>query len=340
LGNDSYVVDNGSQKIVDSGGTDSVFASLSWTLQGGVENLYFTGTGDAVLTGNSGNNQIFGGSGNDTLNGGGGTDVLNGGQGDDLYYISNSGQSIVDAGGIDSVVATGSYVLVAAMENLRVSGTNNANLTGNDLANTLRGNSGANIIKGMAGVDTMYGGGGNDTYYVDDIGDQAIEVEAGVDLGGIDFVRAMVSSVTLGAGIENLGYFGKENFTGIGNALANTIGGYGGNDWLYGLDGNDILSGSLGNDVLDGGAGADRLTGGSGYDIFLLGKGEAGGDSITDFKGNGTGLGDIIKLTGWGAGTTMVQGIGSNWVITDGIDRSVAMVSITGALHPSDVLFG
>ena len=52
----------------------------------------------------------------------------------------------------------------------------------------------------------------------------------------------------------------------IGNALANTLNGYGGNDTLLGFDGNDTLNGGEGDDTLSGGLGADILSGGNGID--------------------------------------------------------------------------
>ena len=46
----------------------------------------------------------------------------------------------------------------------------------------------------------------------------------------------------------------------VGNASANTIYGYEGNDTLYGGDGDDILGGGDHDDLMDGGAGSDTLT--------------------------------------------------------------------------------
>ena len=47
--------------------------------------------------------------------------------------------------------------------NVTLTGTNNANLTGNDYDNVLTGNEGDNILMGGAGNDTLEGGGGKDT---------------------------------------------------------------------------------------------------------------------------------------------------------------------------------
>ena len=340
-GDDTYVVDNSQQTIIDSMGIDTVKSSISWTLQSGLENLIYTGSGDAVLTGNNAANHIVGGPGNDTLTGGGGADVLDGGLGNDTYVVSNGSQTIMDSGGVDTVVSSIAWTLQAGLERLTLSGSANVSATGNAADNILHGNSGSNLIDGGAGADIMYGGAGNDTYVVDNVGDRATEVEGGIDSGGIDQVKCSAASFTLDTGIENLTYTGASNFVGTGNALANVLTGGEGSDFLYGKSGADVLSGGAGSDTLDGGAGADKLTGGSGNDIFVLARGEADGDFITDFMGNGSAPGDMIKLAGWGAGTTITKVTGgSMWSITDGVDHHVETVTINGAVHVSDILFG
>lgn len=123
-GNDIYVVDNRYDRAletttatsgIDSGGTDLVRSSVSFTLGRFVEDLTLTGTiaingaGNAhgnVLTGNwaanvlrglGGNDVLRGGGGNDVLAGGIGADVLTGGTGRDLFdfnAIRESGLSV------------------------------------------------------------------------------------------------------------------------------------------------------------------------------------------------------------------------------------------------------
>ncbi|WP_166430443.1 right-handed parallel beta-helix repeat-containing protein [Polymorphobacter arshaanensis] len=339
---DATVITKAASFAIDAVTDNLTFAGTgNFTGTGNVlANVITGGAGNDTLIGNGGNNIITGGSGNDILNGGLGTDTLAGGLGDDTYYVNNPTQLVVDTGGNDTVIADRSYALGATIENLTLSGSSTGNLTGNALDNVLRGSSAGNIIDGGSGADTMVGGGGNDTYIVDNTGDRVIEVENGIDLGGVDTVKALLSAYTLCAGVENLLYWGTAAFTGTGNALDNSIAGAGGADMLYGLGGNDMLSGGAGNDILDGGTGTDRLTGGAGNDIFVFVKGEASGDSISDFTGNCAAAGDLIRLIGWGAGTKMVQGTGSNWIITDGIDHSTATIAITGAVHASDILYG
>jgi len=97
----------------------------------------------------------------------------------------------------------------------------------------------------------------------------------------------------------------------VGDALANSLSGYEGNDVLSGGDGNDTLDGGRDNDILEGGAGADTLIGGSGVDIvryntsatgiavdLSLGAGtggDAAGDSLTGIENvSGSAFNDTI----------------------------------------------
>ncbi len=55
-----------------------------------------------------------------------------------------------------------------------------------------------------------------------------------------------------------------------GNALANSLRGWRGDDQLFGDAGDDTLEGGAGNDVLDGGSGSDTLRGGAGDDVYVV----------------------------------------------------------------------
>ena len=337
-GNDTYVVDNATQTIVDSSGIDTVVSAIGWQLQTGLENLTYTGTLGATLAGNAANNQITGGSGDDTLIAHGGRDLLDGGAGNDTYVFDNSGHTIVDASGIDTVITSLGHVLQAGLENLTLTGASNINATGNALANVLTGNAGNNTLDGGSGADFMTGGAGNDLYIIDDAGDRA--VEAATD-GGVDTIRTLLGGFTLDNGFENLVFTGGGQHSGTGNAAANTLTGSTGADVLAGGGGNDLLNGGAGNDVLDGGLGLDILTGSSGNDSFVFSKGEADGDSITDFYGYGAAVGDTVRFVGYGAGSTLTAtGMANVWQITDGVDQQVEFITVSGAIYPTDILFG
>ena len=59
-GNDTYIVDNKGDKVIDTSGTDTVRASISYTLGKGIENLALTGSKAINGTGNASANTITG----------------------------------------------------------------------------------------------------------------------------------------------------------------------------------------------------------------------------------------------------------------------------------------
>jgi Ca2+-binding RTX toxin-like protein len=65
------------------------------------------------------------------------------------------------------------------------------------------------------------------------------------------------------------------------------------------------------------GLGSDTLSGGAGNDTFVFAKGQAAGDIITDFQGNGTAAGDSLQLTGFSHSSYLTHS-GANWTIHDG----------------------
>jgi Ca2+-binding RTX toxin-like protein len=165
LGNDTYTVDNAGDAVTENvnEGTDTVHASITYTLPNNIESLLLTGssnlngTGNALknkLTGNGGNNILTGLDGNDTLDGKAGADTMIGGLGNDTYTVDNIGDVITENAneGTDSVKSSISYTLGANLENLTLAGSAGINGTGNALKNKLTGNSGANILNGGAGA--------------------------------------------------------------------------------------------------------------------------------------------------------------------------------------------
>jgi len=188
LGNDIYIVDSDQDAIGDTGGIDTVQTLLNTfslasidslivnmrVLQGeypsltSIENLTFTGTGDATLTGNALNNILTGGTGNDTLNGGLGNDTMIGGAGNDTYVVNSISDVVTESSGrgtdtIQTTLDTYSIASLTNVENLSYTGSNHASLTGNLLANTLIGSLGNDMLTGGAGNDTLNGGDGADT---------------------------------------------------------------------------------------------------------------------------------------------------------------------------------
>ncbi|MDI3355062.1 heme peroxidase [Pseudomonas sp. UYIF39] len=224
-----------------------------------------------VLQGNALANTLTGTAGNDVLSGLGGNDTLNG------------------LAGIDQLFG----------------GTGNDILNGGDDNDVLNGEDGNDTLNGGFGADAMSGGAGNDTFVVDNVGDLVTEALG----GGTDLVQTSLTNYLLGANVENLTYTGTGNFTGTGNALANTI------------------TGGVGNDFLNGGAGADRMLGGAGNDTYVV---DAALDVVVEVAGGGTDtvqtslasytLGtDVENLTYTGVGNFVGNGNGLNNVITGGV---------------------
>ncbi len=144
-GNDTFIVDNVNDVVVetsggstDMGGIDLVKSSVSYTLTDAhVENLTLTGTAAINGTGNALENIITGNAADNILDGGAGVDTMIGGAGNDTYLVDNTGDVITDTSGTDVVIASASYVLPLAIENLILTGSANISGTGNALVNTI-----------------------------------------------------------------------------------------------------------------------------------------------------------------------------------------------------------
>lgn len=199
-GNDTYIVDNFGDVVVDTDGVDTVRTSLvRYTLGGAIENLVYVGGGAGFTgTGNGLNNTITGGTGGDLLDGGAGTDRLEGGSGDDVYLVDANAagtglvDTIVEGANTDAVFAppvsgndmpslaipltAGFTAATGGVDTIRLRSTVNVNyalqnnienldssLLAVGLSAALNGNNAANVIKGHAGVDRINGGAGFDT---------------------------------------------------------------------------------------------------------------------------------------------------------------------------------
>jgi Ca2+-binding RTX toxin-like protein len=254
LGNDVYYVDNAYDTTDETtgGGSDFVYASVSFAAAAGIESLALTGMANINGTGRDGQNDvIYGNSGDNLLDGRSGADYMRGGLGNDVYYVDSvydmTDETIAGGGTRDYVFAWTSYTAAAGIEGLTLAGTANINATGRGGQNdVLIGNSGNNLLDGRSGADFMQGGLGNDVYYVDSVYDKVDETTGG---GIQDYIFAWVS-YTAAAGIEGLTLSGTANINAAGrNGQSDTLVGNSGSNKLNGRSGADYMRGGLGNDV-------------------------------------------------------------------------------------------
>jgi Ca2+-binding RTX toxin-like protein len=210
-GDDTYHVGAGDTVIENFGeGRDSVFSSVSRTLEANVEVLFLTGTapingtGNAlnnVLIGNNAANRLSGADGNDTLRGGEGIDTMNGGLGNDEYEVT-AGDVLSDPAGVDTVTTRISWSLGAGFENLTAFGTEGVSLTGNSGSNVISAFSGGNLMDGQGGNDTLNGATGSDTLRGGDGNDRLVG-------------RSGNDSLTGGAGMDHFVFLDPPPFGGV-----------------------------------------------------------------------------------------------------------------------------
>ncbi len=190
LGDDTYIVDNTLDQVIESADADGLYSydtvesSVTYTAPDFVEYVKLTGSENINATannagcdldGNEGNNHLKGGDNLDYIFGDLGTDTLEGGAGDDYYYLTDNQDTIIEAvgAGLDKIDAYGDGIVMAAnVERLYMKSYTAITATGNDSKNTLSGNNRNNVLYGMGGndylsgatgADSLYGGLGNDS---------------------------------------------------------------------------------------------------------------------------------------------------------------------------------
>jgi Ca2+-binding RTX toxin-like protein len=123
--------------------------------------------------------------------------------------------------------------------------------------------------------------------------------------------------------VETLVLQGAGNLTGTGNALANNI------------------YGNSGDNALDGAAGIDVLMGNAGNDTFVFNIGQAAGDTVSDFDGQGAAAGDSLLFVGYGAGATFTNIDATHWQVnyTGGASHEIITFSNAASVDALDYQF-
>jgi Ca2+-binding RTX toxin-like protein len=223
------------------------------------------------------------------------------------------------------------------IENL-TGGNGDDTLQGSNLANVIHGNTGYDYVVGLGGDDLLYGDAGNDSL----IGGAGADRLSGGD--GFDTADYSASSAAVTVRLSNGTGLGGDAQGDTLLAIERVVGSAF-NDTLIGSTAPDYLDGGSGDDTLTGGAGGDHLTGGTGNDTFVLNAGDANGDIITDFAGNGAAAGDAITFSGYGTAADdahIVQLDATHWQIVsaDGLIHDTITLANGATLDPSDYLFG
>jgi Ca2+-binding RTX toxin-like protein len=340
LGNDTYVIDNFGDVVLESddGAIDTLQLALTaagtYTMADLVDNATVTaaatvavnvnGNGwDNRITGNAAANILRGDWGNDTLDGGAGSDKLIGGGGDDVYVVGEAGDVVTELQdeGDDSVrVSLASYTLTANVERLEYTGTTAFTGIGNALDNVLRGGHGGAKLDGGAGSDRLYGGNGNDSLQ-GGLGDDTLQGGAGKDTvdGGTDYDVVHLGGEFADYTVSRTSATDTVLTDKAGNVL--TVRNV---EVFRFADGDkmpaevqfnvvsaydDVLTGSSGNDLINGLAGADTMMGGLGNDTYVI-------DNLGDVVLESDDGIDTVQLALTAAGTYTMADLVENATVT------------------------
>jgi Ca2+-binding RTX toxin-like protein len=98
-----------------------------------------------------------------------------------------TGDTLVDAGGNDTVMASSSWALASGYENLILT-TGAVDGSGNSASNVIQGNAANNTLRARDGNDTVTGGGGNDNFDFT-TAPNAANVDTITDFSSVDQLR-------------------------------------------------------------------------------------------------------------------------------------------------------
>ena len=237
---DRYYVDNLGDVIIEDAlapGTDTVNASIDYTLAANVENLTANSDAGLALTGNELANVVTGAAGDDTLDGGLGADKLEGKAGADIFAFSTP----LGSGNIDTIVDFVNGDDKIGLDDDLFLGVTDANLASVFVNGTAAQDADDRIIYNSATRQLFYDADGNGA----GAQVQFAVMQTSVLLSSIDFIM-------------------------LTDPPGQTLTGTPGPDTLTGGNGDDTINALGGNDILDGRQGADTMNGGAGDDQYFV----------------------------------------------------------------------
>ncbi len=239
-GNDSLQGDNGADRLEGGLGNDILSGGAGADLLNGADGSDTLNGGDGAdrldgglgndkLNGEAGADRLEGGEGADLLDGGAGSDILIGGLGNDIYILNDLDDVLVELTGEGSDTArvgVDGWVMIAEIEVMQLTGTDNIGATGNAASNNMKGNTGDNRLDGGAGNDSINTGAGDDIV-IGGLGNDLLRGGSGADtflvahvFGAVletdtvyDFVRAHGDRLDLGGIDANALIDGDQAFT-------------------------------------------------------------------------------------------------------------------------------
>jgi Ca2+-binding RTX toxin-like protein len=329
LGTLGIVVDLATGSATDTfGDTDTLIS---------IENVVGSAFADRI-TGDAVANTLVGRAGNDTLDGAGGNDTV-AFAGIALEYAPGgvivdlaAGRATDNFGDTDTLISIENAIGTAGDDTL--SGSASANvlsggggtnrILGQDGDDTLMGGDGLSFLFGGAGADLLLGGTGYDVATYND----AVYGDLIINLANSTLNTGSATGDTYVSVEGVLGGLGNDVIT--GNASANALRGWDGNDSILGGDGADQLYGGLGSDTLAGGFGADELDGGDEF--------QALDNSIDYARYDDATYGDlVINLTKPSLNTGAA--VGDTYISIEGVIGGAGQDAITGD-GGSNVVYG
>jgi Ca2+-binding RTX toxin-like protein len=311
LAGDDIIKATGQRAVtIDGGdGNDTLYGGpLGDIITGGNGNDYINGgSGNDTLSGQAGDDTLVDGEGNDFLFGGLGNDIFlfqepNSVQTDyvdeqiggiDTFSFAQSLSPVTVNLWNDAAMATQGGRIVKA----RVAGgaAKFENIIGTNGNDTLVGNGAANRIDGRDGNDILEGRGGNDKYIFSDTTAGQVDTIREVSGGGsdtLDFSSGSTGVVVDLTSDSSLAVQGPRTIrmyaTGQSAFIENVIGSKG-DDILHGNAAANSIEGYDGDDLLDGRGGNDtyvfRAVQGTKAEIDTIKEVAGGGNDTLDFSG-------------------------------------------------------